>query len=184
MSESKLSINTIVAIGIGAAVFIILSRFGSIPTFIPNTNVETAYAFLALMAVIYGPVAGLSIGLVGHLLKDLILYGSPWISWIIASGIVGLVIGLSKKRLNVEDGEFGRKKVIVFNIYQVIANAIAWLLVAPALDILIYAEPAKKVFTQGAVSFGFNIVMVGILGSILIATYVKTRVKKGSLDRE
>ena len=55
---------------------------------------------------------------------------------------------------------------------------------APALDILIYAEPAKKVFTQGAVSFGFNIVMVGILGSILIATYVKTRVKKGSLDRE
>ena len=169
MSESKLSINTIVAIGIGAAVFIILSRFGSIPT---------------LMAVIYGPVAGLSIGLVGHLLKDLILYGSPWISWIIASGIVGLVIGLSKKRLNVEDGEFGRKKVIVFNIYQVIANAVAWLLVAPALDILIYAEPAKKVFTQGAVSFGFNIVMVGILGSILIATYVKTRVKKGSLDRE
>lgn len=184
MSESKLSINTIVAIGIGAAVFIILSRFGSIPTFIPNTNVETAYAFLALMAVIYGPVDGLSIGLVGHLLKDLILYGSPWISWIIASGIVGLVIGLSKKRLNVEDGEFGRKKVIVFNIYQVIANAVAWLLVAPALDILIYAEPAKKVFTQGAVSFGFNIVMVGILGSILIATYAKTRVKKGSLDRE
>ena len=184
MSESKLSINTIVAIGIGAAVFIILSRFGSIPTFIPNTNVETAYALLALMAVIYGPVAGLSIGLVGHLLKDLILYGSPWISWIIASGIVGLIIGLSKKRLNVEDGEFGRKKVIVFNIYQVIANAVAWLLVAPALDILIYAEPAKKVFTQGAVSFGFNIVMVGILGSILIATYVKTRVKKGSLDRE
>ena len=57
MSESKLSINTIVAIGIGAAVFIILSRFGSIPTFIPNTNVETVYAFLALMAVIYGPVA-------------------------------------------------------------------------------------------------------------------------------
>ena len=176
MSESKLSINTIVAIGIGAAVFIILSRFGSIPTFIPNTNVETVYAFLALMAVIYG--------LVGHLLKDLILYGSPWISWIIASGIVGLVIGLSKKRLNLEDGEFGRNKIIVFNIYQIIANAIAWLLVAPALDILIYAEPAKKVFTQGAVSFGFNIVMVGILGSILIATYVKTRVKKGSLDRE
>ena len=139
---------------------------------------------MEIMAVIYGPVAGLSIGLVGHLLKDLILYGSPWISWIIASGIVGLVIGLSKKRLNLEDGEFGRNKIIVFNIYQIIANAVAWLLVAPALDVLIYAEPAKKVFTQGAVSFGFNIVMVGILGSILIATYVKTRVKKGSLDRE
>ena len=100
------------------------------------------------------------------------------------SGIVGLVIGLSKKRLNLEDGEFGRNKIIVFNIYQIIANAIAWLLVAPGLDVLIYAEPVKKVFVQGAVSFGFNILMVGILGSILIATYTKTRVKKGSLHKE
>ena len=49
---------------------------------------------------------------------------------------------------------------------------------------LIYAEPVKKVFVQGAVSFGFNILMVGILGSILIVTYAKTRVKKGSLHKE
>ena len=54
----KLAIKTIVAIGIGAAVFMILGRFGSIPTGIPNTNLETSYAFLALMSVIFGPVAG------------------------------------------------------------------------------------------------------------------------------
>lgn len=184
MKENKLSIKTIVAIGIGAAVFIILSRFASIPTFIPNTNVETSYAFLALMAVIYGPVAGFSIGLIGHLLKDLILYGSPWISWILASSVVGLIIGLSSNKLNVNEGEFGKKEIIIFNIYQVIANVVAWLLVAPGLDVLIYAEPASKVFTQGAVSCVLNILMVGILGTILIGTYAKTRVKKGSLDRE
>ena len=46
-------IQTIVAIGIGAAVFMILGRFGAIPTGIPNTSIETAYAFLALMAVLY-----------------------------------------------------------------------------------------------------------------------------------
>ena len=44
---NKLSIKTIVAIGIGAAVFMILGRFGSIPSGIPNTNIETCYAFLA-----------------------------------------------------------------------------------------------------------------------------------------
>ena len=59
---NKLSIKTIVAIGIGAAVFMILGRFGSIPSGIPNTNIETCYAFLALMAIIYGPIAGISIG--------------------------------------------------------------------------------------------------------------------------
>lgn len=57
-NSSFLSIKNIVAIGIGSAVFLVLGRFGSIPTGIPNTNLEVAYAFLALMAIIYGPVSG------------------------------------------------------------------------------------------------------------------------------
>ena len=84
---NKLSIKTIVAIGIGAAVFMILGRFGSIPSGIPNTNIETCYAFLALMAIVYGPFAGVAIGFIGHALKDLVFYGSPWFSWVIASAV-------------------------------------------------------------------------------------------------
>ncbi|WP_195428495.1 ECF-type riboflavin transporter substrate-binding protein [Clostridium sp. D46t1_190503_E9] len=182
--ENKMSIKTIVAIGIGAAVFMILGRFGAIPSGIPNTNIETSYAFLALMSVLYGPIAGISIGLIGHALKDLVFFGSPWFSWVIASAVVGLIIGLSWKKLKVNDGEFDKKEIIVFNIYQVIANLIAWLLVAPTLDILIYAEPANKVYLQGIVAAISNSITVGILGTILLYTYAKTRVKKGSLDRE
>lgn len=182
--ENKMSIKTIVAIGIGAAVFMILGRFGAIPSGIPNTNIETSYAFLALMSVLYGPIAGISIGFIGHALKDLVFFGSPWFSWVIASAVVGLIIGLSWKKLKVNDGEFGKKEIIVFNIYQVIANLIAWLLVAPTLDILIYAEPANKVYLQGIVAAISNSITVGILGTILLYTYAKTRVKKGSLDRE
>lgn len=48
-NKNKFSIRTIVAVGIGAAIFMILGRFGSIPSGIPNTNIETAYAYLALM---------------------------------------------------------------------------------------------------------------------------------------
>ncbi|WP_374940957.1 ECF-type riboflavin transporter substrate-binding protein [Clostridium mucosae] len=184
MMENKLSIKTIVAIGIGAAVFMILGRFGAIPSGIPNTNIETSYAFLALMSVLYGPIAGIAIGFIGHALKDLVFFGSPWFSWVIASAVVGLIIGLSWKKLKVNDGEFDKKEIIVFNIYQVIANLIAWLLVAPTLDILIYAEPANKVYLQGIVSAISNSITVGILGTILLYTYAKTRVKKGSLDRE
>ena len=88
MNNGKLTIKTIVAIGIGSAVFMILGRFAAIPTGIPNTEIQTAYAFLALMAIIYGPVAGVSIGFIGHTLKDLTAYGSPWFSWIIASAVV------------------------------------------------------------------------------------------------
>ena len=56
--------------------------------------------------------------------------------------------------------------------------------VAPSLDILIYAEPAKKVYVQGAVAGILNMITVAVLGTILISSYARSRVKKGSLDIE
>lgn len=181
---SKLSIQTIVAIGIGSAVFAILGRFGSIPSGIPDTNIETTYAFLSLLSLIYGPVAGALIGLIGHTLKDWIFYGSPWYSWVIASGVVGLLIGLASRSISLRDGVFGVKEIVRFNIYQVIANLLAWLVIAPVLDILIYAEPTDKVFVQGLVAGVANIVTVAVIGTLLAIAYSRTRTKKGSLSKQ
>ena len=69
-------------------------------------------------------------------------------------------------------------------LFMVISNAVAWFVVAPSLDILIYAEPANKVYTQGAVAGVLNMITVAVLGTILLYSYAKSRVKKGSLDRE
>ncbi|RSK25941.1 ECF-type riboflavin transporter substrate-binding protein [Bacillus sp. HMF5848] len=184
MAKNTLSTKTIVAIGIGTAVFVILGRFASIPSGIPNTTIETTYAFLALMAVVFGPVAGGLIGLIGHALKDAIFYGSPWWSWVVVSGIVGLLIGLATRKVNIQDGEFGVKQIIAFNISQAIVQAVGWFLIAPTLDILIYAEPANKVYVQGIVAGVANIVTVGVLGTILLVAYAKTRTKSGSLEKE
>ena len=57
-------------------------------------------------------------------------------------------------------------------------------MVAPSLDILIYAEPANKVYVQGAVAGILNMITVAVLGTILISSYARSRVKKGSLDIE
>lgn len=184
MNRRPLSIKTIVAIGIGAAVFLILGRFASLPTGIPNTEFQTAYAFLALMAVIYGPFAGMMIGFIGHMLKDLTAYGSLWISWIIASAVVGLIIGITKRRLNIEEGNMPKKKIIYFNAYQIFANIIAWTVVAPTLDILIYAEPVNKVYIQGFVASISNSLTVGILGTFLLIAYSHTKIQKGTLVEE
>lgn len=182
--NNKLNIKTIVAIGIGSAVFMILARFAAIPTGIPNTELQIAFAFLALMAIIYGPAAGFAIGFIGNTLKDLTAYGSPWFSWIIASGIVGLIIGFAWNKVNIEDDEFTKKKIIIFNIYQVIANVIAWGIVAPTLDIAIYAEPADKVYLQGAAAGISNTITIALIGTVLLHNYSKSRIKKDSLYRE
>ncbi|MGV3465616.1 MAG: ECF-type riboflavin transporter substrate-binding protein [Heyndrickxia sp.] len=184
MKRKELSVKTIVAIGIGAAVFVILGRFVSIPSGIPNTTIETSYAFLALMSVVFGPIAGALIGLIGHALKDAISYGSVWWSWVIVSMFVGFGIGLISKKISIESGVFGLKQIASFNFVQLIVQAIGWFLLAPLLDILIYAEPANKVFVQGIVAGAANIVTVGIIGTILLIAYSKTRSKTGSLTKD
>ncbi|PNL91230.1 ECF-type riboflavin transporter substrate-binding protein [Aerococcus viridans] len=183
MKNNQSSITTLVAIGIGAAVFFILGRFLSIPTGVPNTSIETTYPFLALMATVFGPFAGLLIGLIGHAIKDLLTYGLWW-SWVLTSGFTGFGYGLIGRKLKVNKGLFTKKDMITFNVGQVVVNLLAWALLAPALDILIYSEPASKVFVQGIVSGVLNSLAVGIIGTLLLKGYASTRTKSGSLRKE
>ena len=171
------SIKTVVAIGIGAALFFVLGRFVAIPSPVPNTNISLQYAVLGLLAAMYGPVAGGLIGFIGHTLIDLSWGGSP-------SAFVGVVIGLFAKKLQVQEGDFGKSKVAVFTVANVIAHVVGWVVVAPVLDIVIYAEPANKVFAQGAFAAVSNTITGVVVGGLLILAYTKTIAKKGSLDQE
>ena len=182
--KSNNSIKTVVAVGIGAALFFVLGRFVAIPSPVPNTNISLQYAVLALLAVMYGPVAGGLIGFIGHTLIDLSWGGTPWWSWVITSAFVGVIVGLFAKKLNVQEGDFGKRKVTLFAIANIAAHVIGWIVVAPVLDILIYAEPANKVFAQGAFAAISNTITAVIVGGLLVLAYTKTIAKKGSLDQE
>ena len=182
--KSNNRIKTVVAVGIGAALFFVLGRFVAIPSPVPNTNISLQYAVLALLAVMYGPVAGGLIGFIGHTLIDLSWGGTPWWSWVITSAFVGVIVGLFAKKLNVQEGEFGKGKVTLFTIANIAAHVIGWIVVAPVLDILIYAEPANKVFAQGAFAAISNTITAVIVGGLLVLAYTKTIAKKGSLDQE
>ena len=93
----------VVATGIGAALFFVLGRFLVIPTPIPNTTINIQYALLAVFALLYGPVVAGLMGLIGHFLIDATSYG-PWWSWIVASAVAGLIMGLMMLKDNVQDG--------------------------------------------------------------------------------
>lgn len=177
------SIKTVVATGIGAALFVVIGLLINIPTFVPNTSIQLQYAVQALLSVVFGPFVGFFIGLIGHTLKDSLTYG-PWWSWILASGVVGLVIGFAKNRLRVEEGIFEGKDIVVFNIFQVVANVIAWGIIAPVLDIVIYSEAANKVFTQGLVAGVVNSITIAIAGTILLGVYARSQTKTGSLSKD
>ncbi|MBV7362949.1 ECF-type riboflavin transporter substrate-binding protein [Actinomycetaceae bacterium TAE3-ERU4] len=174
---------TVVATGIGAALFFVLGRFVAIPSPVPNTSISLQYAILAVFALLYGPVSGFLIGFIGHLLIDATSYG-PWYSWEITSAVVGLIIGIALIHVSIDRTGFGRKQILLFNGAIVLANAVGWFLVAPILDIVLYAEPANKVFTQGLFAGVSNIITSCVLGTLLVVVYAQTRTKSNSLKVE
>ena len=104
----KITVKTIVAIGIGTAIFFLLARFLSIPVF-ANTYLTFQYAVLGFFAVVFGPVAGLLIGLIGHSLTDLAFGYGLWWSWIIVSALIGCASGFLFKGMTWRPGSWKRR---------------------------------------------------------------------------
>jgi energy-coupling factor transport system substrate-specific component len=183
MEKKIISVKTVVAIGIGAALFFVLFRFVTLPSGVPNTNLNLGIAILALFAAVFGPIAGLLIGFIGHTLTDL-TWGQVWWSWVIASALFGCAVGAFRKWYKIEEGGFGIKQCLLFNGIQIVANILAYIFIARTLDLLIYSEPFAKVTLQGLAAAGMNSVVVLVLGSVLAYSYSKTRTKTGSLKAE
>lgn len=182
--KMKFGIKEVVATGIGTALFVALTEVQIPLGFIPNTALQPRAALLAFLAAVFGPVVGGIVGLLGHAIGDALFYGSVWWSWVFPDAVFGIIVGLFAAKYKVKEGSFGGKEIGLFNIVQVVANALAWILVAPVLDIVIYAEPVNKVFTQGVAAFVANVIIIGILGTLLLVAYSKVGAKSGSLSKE
>ena len=166
------SIKQVVAIGVGAALFVVIGMI-SIPTPVPNTSIQLQYAVQSLLSIIFGPLVGLLVGLIGHAVKDSLAGYGLWWTWIIASGLFGLVVGLFRKYIRVTQG-----------VIQIVANALVWGVLAPLGDVVIYQEAAEKVFAQGIVAGIANAVTVAIAGTLLLLAYSRTQTRSGSLKKD
>ena len=96
--DKKFGIKHVVAIGIGTALFVVLTNVQIPVGFIPNTALQTRAAVLAFFSAIFGPVVGGAIGLIGHALGDAVFYGSVWWSWVFPDAVFGIIVGLFAAR--------------------------------------------------------------------------------------
>ena len=180
----KFGIKEVVAAGIGTALFIVLTEVQIPLGFIPNTSLQVRAALLTFLSAVYGPLVGGIVGFAGHALGDAFFYGSVWWSWVIPDAVFGIIVGLFAKKFRIKEGGFEGGKIALFNGVQVIANAIAWIVLAPVLDIVMNAEPAKKVFVQGIFAWLGNVIIIAILGTLLAVGYTKIGAKSSSLEKE
>ena len=155
------------------------------------------YQTLDPIAFSIGPFSARWYGIayaLGFLMAAVVIYfvGKRWkmrfdfenICVVIICAMVGVIIGLVSKKIDLSSGRFGKKELLTFVLTTLVAMAISWIVVAPVLDIVIYAEPAKKVFAQGLVAGASNFVTTAVIGSLLMLAYTKTIAKSGSLKQE
>lgn len=169
------NIKTIAAIVGGVVLITFMFMYMKIPSGIPETEIQIASGVGAFLAAIFGPVAGGVIAFAGHAVSDTIQSGSPWWSWVIASGVSGFLIGMVYPKLKLELREFEKHDLIKFNLFQIVGNGFAWIIVAPILDIVLYHEPVKLVFKQGLVAGMANMLSTGLVGALLLLLYVEIR---------
>ncbi|WED21954.1 ECF-type riboflavin transporter substrate-binding protein [Vibrio sp. JC009] len=181
----NLSAKTVVVIAIGAALYGIggLPMFG-IPVF-ANTTLKPAMAILALFSVLYGPIVGFLVGFIGHWVTDLFAGWGVWLTWVLGSGIVGLVIGLfpsiTKKRL--AEGLFETKDFIIFVVLTLVGNVVGYGCSA-FLDTVLYAEPFTKVFTQLVIIAAGNSVLIAVVGFFILKSVAKRNQQSRNLTEE
>ncbi|CDU06679.1 MULTISPECIES: ECF-type riboflavin transporter substrate-binding protein [Vibrio] len=168
------SAKTVVVIAIGAALYGIggLPMFG-VPVF-ANTTLKPAMAVLALFSVLFGPIVGFLVGFIGHWVTDLFAGWGVWLTWVLGSGIVGMVIGLfpmmTKNRL--QQGELPMKDFVLFVVLALAGNVVGYGCSA-FLDTILYAEPFTKVFTQLSIIAAGNTVLIAVVGFLILKSVAK-----------
>lgn len=168
------SAKTVVVIAIGAALYGIggLPMFG-VPVF-ANTTLKPAMAVLALFSVLFGPIVGFLVGFIGHWVTDLFAGWGVWLTWVLGSGIVGMVIGLfpmmTKNRL--QQGELPMKDFVLFVALALAGNVVGYGCSA-FLDTILYAEPFTKVFTQLSIIAAGNTVLIAVVGFLILKSVAK-----------
>ena len=145
------NVRNVVAIGIGTALYVVLS-FIYIPLgAIPNTGLMPSLSIIAFFSAVFGPVVGAAIGLIGQLIYSLIT-GGVWWSWLFPMAIPAIAIGLFKGKYNVKEGGFGGRQIAVFNIAQVIGNALVALELGAVATHAVVGECTQPILHGGLVS--------------------------------
>jgi energy-coupling factor transport system substrate-specific component len=173
----KKGVREAVAAGIGIILFVALTEVQIPVPGVSNTDFQIRAALIAFLAAMFGPVVGGLIGFVGHALGDVIFYREVYWSWVIADAAFGILMGLFSGWFKIKDGRFRGKEIGLFNLIQIGANIVAWLILAPVLDILLFSEDAATVFKQGGVACLTNILVIAVLAVLMAYAYSKKGTK-------
>lgn len=177
-----MSTKTVVAVGIGAALYAALSAV-AIPIG-PNTSFRIAIVLLPIFGAFFGPGAGFLIGFIGHALNDAFMYGSVWWSWVFMSAMLGFFGGFVRidKNFDPLNGVCTKINLLGMYIWSAVGMFVGSVM-AYFGDVYLYGEPAEKLFIQITLANISNLVVVFVIGVPAVAIIAKSRSKGNGLTK-
>jgi uncharacterized membrane protein len=155
--------------GVGAALYAVIGflSFQILPVFAPNVGIVRFWPVVfipAVVAVLFGPLAGGISAAIGIFISDVLIHGDPFLS--LTAGVTANFVGfyvlgwLSRKNLS------WRKTVIGLGIGCVILIVAAYLLIDPNLVVDYYARLGATITVADVVQ-GVNLIV-----GVFIFSYV------------
>ncbi len=178
-----MSTKTVVAIGIGAALYAALSAI-SVPIG-PNTSFRIAIALLPIFGAFFGPVAGFLIGFIGHALNDAFMYGSVWWSWVFLSAMMGLFGGFVcfDKKFDPLNGICSKANIAMMYIWSLVGMLVGSV-IAYLGDVYLYGEPAEKLFVQITLANISNLIVIAVIGIPAVILIARSKAKNKGLKKD
>ncbi|MBG9794264.1 hypothetical protein ABD76_17865 [Paenibacillus dendritiformis] len=180
-SMFNFSTKTVVAIGIGAALYGLLSTI-TIPL-VPQTGLRPAIAILTIFGAMFGPIVGLLSGAIGHIITDLTWGGGTiWWTWVLGSAISGFGMGLVylSKSFDVNEGRSTKGAIWTLAITGSLALAVGFGL-SSILDVYLLGEAPDKMWLQFVASTLANIAVHLVLGVSAVLGLIRLNRRNSNL---
>lgn len=179
--RKSLSTRSVVAIGIGAALYGALSVI-SIPIG-PNTSFRIAVALLPILGAIFGPIVGFLAGFIGHALNDAFTSGSVWWSWVFLSASIGLFTGFITfdKKFDVLSGKISKQHYIKLYVLAIVGMVVGNV-IAYVGDVFFYGESSSKELLQVTLASVSNLIVIAVIGIPVTIAIAKSRSKNNNLE--
>ncbi len=175
---------TIVAVGVGAALFGVLMVYGGIQVF-TNTNLTTAMIIPVIVGGMFGAIPAALTCFVGNVIADLIGGWGLWFDWSVGNAVLGFFVGLLPVYgARITDGIFNTKHAVIFIIMCLLGCVVGFGIVTPIFTTLFYGAELTITLVQSLTGSIANMV-VFIVAGVPLLTLLANRNKRGSnLTRE
>ncbi len=171
----KISVKSVANIFLSIGIFVILSMLTGIATIFDDLRITYAHPFLAFISVVAGPVSGAITGFVGQLIVQVHDTVLDWPA-VICTVLNCIAIGYFSRSIEIRDGIFEKKEMVLFNKVQIISNLIIWAIVYPVFTHFLTKASWESVIITGIKTSLAFITSCMTAATLLLGIYARSRI--------